>query len=435
MKIYLMELHRIFKRNILTPLFTLISFFCVIMLVGLSMSYYFATDVYKSSLEEGYGNKSFYKISWDIDTRQLLENLGAPEMVLKQRDAIIALDSADSFELHTSRVEQLSFLKTANVRYKDEWLSGYENGFTIPEISSTIALKSILADRYFWENPFVKLESGRVFNDEEYLLDTLAGNIVPVVLGHEYNEYYQIGDTMESLLLECETILLVVGFLERDSYFYDNNNRRWLLNRYIVTPYHDLTYTPVLEGEDTDYFYRGTYMSRLMNARIVCDTTNAQRAVERANSILAYYGLYDFKLFDESGGAQRGYVESVQISNFALTFTAILIIISSAALILAVFNKVYREIKSYSIYRLIGMSKRAIYLMSVFDTVITVIIANIFAFAFAYLMKSNFSTNIMDAPIMVVVFTIEVVVLAVSLLIIRYKIYNTDLSSVIRGKE
>jgi ABC-type antimicrobial peptide transport system permease subunit len=433
-----MELKRTLKKSTFTPLLTLISFFSVVMLIGLSMDHTIYTSEHTSTLQSVYAGRTFFKISWSIDTRQFFENLNTPEQALNIREARNALDNHELFELHTSVTQSIPFPRESNILYRNEFLAGYEIGQTLPDFVPLIEFKGVVADRYFWNHPFVNLEVGRAFTHDEYYLTALEDSIQPIVLGYEWNNLYGIGDKIEgSVFIDgVTTTFEVVGFLERDSHFRDNNNNLIMLNRYMIIPYLDLTYTPSFDEEEFDQFFQRTYSWNLVNARIVCDDKNASDVSAFVNHIFLEHELFDFELFDESDKAHMGMEISRQRTILALTITVIVTLISGVSLILSVFNKVYKEIKNYSIYRLLGMKKRTIYLMSVLDTAITVVVANVLAYSvFMYMQNIGIEHYMLKTQVLVVIFAVEFVVLSVSLLIVRRKIYNTDLSSVIRGKE
>ena len=67
-------------------------------------------------------------------------------------------------------------------------------------------------------------------------MDSPEGIVIPVILGHEYRDLYQVGDRIENAHMGTvkPLTLEVVGFLKEASFFYDNNAIRILLDRYMI---------------------------------------------------------------------------------------------------------------------------------------------------------------------------------------------------------
>lgn len=440
MRFYKMELRRLIANGKFISLFTMLGFIAVVMLIALSVNTYARLSEHSAILKQSYDERHYYKIGPSIEYGQYLENMRPIEMVIRARDTALSLDRSTNFEWHRNTfAPSASFKKDASVMIKDEWLRDYDRGFTAEDYPDGVTLKIISTDKYFWNNPFVKLESGRVFTADEYFIHSLQDNIIPVVLGHEYKEFYEINDIIKDYVLYEGTAgnayadLQVVGFLEEGSYFYDINHVTVPLNRYMIVPWQDVMFTPSTELEEA--FMRGVYMPRFDNSRIVCDANIAENVKAEAERIFVENGLFDYRLFDETSGIESDYRSNNQMTMILFTVTLIITLISTASLIMAVMNKVHREIKSYSIYRLLGVRLRSIYIMSVSETVLTVLLANILSLGLLSYLSISWNSFLLRGEVVAVIFVMQFAVLLTALLITRNKLYKTDLSSMIRGKE
>ena len=63
--IYKYEIMRILQKNRKIVLFNIIGFTSMVILIGLSMSYYIEKANYENIIEDSYGNRSFYKILYE----------------------------------------------------------------------------------------------------------------------------------------------------------------------------------------------------------------------------------------------------------------------------------------------------------------------------------------------------------------------------------
>ena len=110
------------------------------------------------------------------------------------------------------------------------FLYGYEAGD-----AQAGMLKSIQVSSGFFSQ-FELAVQGRDFSPQDYLYE--AGKTrIPVILGDAYHEYYALGDTFEGDYLFERFTFEVVGFLEKDAFFYAETGRELVsLARYAVLP-------------------------------------------------------------------------------------------------------------------------------------------------------------------------------------------------------
>ncbi len=403
----------------------------MIVLIGLSFSYLLERSEYEKTMKDSYGNKAFYKIVYDGDINDLFENVFEGDSILNVKSAFEQLVIQDDYQYSYSDVQGIFFVGESNIRYKEECELGYETGESVDDY---VALKAIYADKLFFEKNTLKLSSGTPFTEEDFYIESDENVSIPVILGSAYSGLYKIGDEISNANFWCEVpiTLVVQGFFEQDSYFYDNNNQKVLLNRYMTVPSIEVS-----EEFSDDYFLKGAYNGiKLMNARVICDEADENEVISKVNAILNENQLYDFYLFDESDGASRILESSKEFTFLGLLITAITLIVCTIMLILGVFSKLLKEIKNYSIYILLGFSKAKIFIFVILETLLIFIPSNIIGLIIFGLMKAkDFDEKILDPVILLTILISEIVVIIISEIIAVYKIYNTDLSSSVRQKE
>lgn len=87
-----------------------------------------------------------------------------------------------------------------------------------------------------------KVERGRCFYSEDYVVKTKLKEM-PVLLGYEYEEFYELGDQIKVNYIDYPVMLKVIGFLRKESYCpYENSTIS--LDRMIVMPFVDFLDTP-----------------------------------------------------------------------------------------------------------------------------------------------------------------------------------------------
>ena len=81
--IYKYEIMRILQKNRKIVLFNIIGFTSMVILIGLSMSYYIEKANYENIIEDSYGNRSFYKILYDGEIPDLFQKIYSTNAILK----------------------------------------------------------------------------------------------------------------------------------------------------------------------------------------------------------------------------------------------------------------------------------------------------------------------------------------------------------------
>lgn len=431
--IYVNEILRILLKNWKIILLNIIGFTSMVVLIGLSMSYYIDKANYRDTLEDSYGNRSFYKILYDGEIPDLYQKIYSTDAILNVKNAFDELSELSGFEFHYTDVQAVFFMDKTNVKYDEQFLDGYETGFA-DNNGEYAALKAIYADKLFFSDSNVVLAEGNPFTEKDYIFSN-SDTSVPVILGADYAQYYKTGDVIPNANFWDETniTLHVAGFLAEDSYFYDNNNEQVILNRYMIIPDVEVEN----RSECSESFFLGAYSgTKLMNARVVCNNGKEDQMISAVNQILNENELYDFYLFDESSGAKRILEKSKEFTWIGLLITVLSLVVCTAMLILGAFSRILQEVKNYSIYILIGFGKAKIFIFSVLEVLMIFIPANVISFCvFAKMYTSGFDMSIFHPSIVLTIALTELIVMLVSALITAYKIHSTDLSSVIRQKE
>lgn len=110
-----------------------------------------------------------------------------------------------------------------------------------------IPVRSLNIDRNTYSEFGLEIENGRPFNDGEF---THENNIMPIILGFEYSNIYNLGDVIEYASSNNEIKeAKVIGFLKENFYLLykiDYDDKFVKLDNAILTPYVDID---ILEGD------------------------------------------------------------------------------------------------------------------------------------------------------------------------------------------
>lgn len=135
-----------------------------------------------------------------------------------------------------------------NFRYKDEFRKDYgSNSFGVNDHIG-ISLKSVQIGKNAYD--FFSLENqvvnGKGFEKNDFLFNN---KIIPAMLGHEYSELINLGDTIKFNYLSKDISLKVIGFLKKDTSI-GINNKIHFLDRYIVIPSLEVYFEPENEADE-----------------------------------------------------------------------------------------------------------------------------------------------------------------------------------------
>ena len=262
---------------------------------------------------------------------------------------------------------------------------------------------------------------------------------MPVLLGSAYKNYYKIGDTLTNAHIATEEsiTLEIVGFFEENSYFYDNNNDKILLNRYMVVPSVETTYNYITETGDIDQFFKYAYDStKIMNARIICNEDDAENVVKRVNQIFMKNQLYELRLVDESSGAKKALEQSKDLAWSSLIICIFIILFSMIVYGIQMYYKILQNRRKYSVFLLNGITRKQIFLLTLTDTLSVFVLADILFVIFWTLNASRgFEGLGLTGWTFVVIPLMEVFILVAMGILGIKRIGRLDMSSVLRGNE
>lgn len=193
----------------------------------------------KDKMVEDYGEQQSYFIREALSDQIYYQYLEDEENIQKMKQFLYSLYNNDSFMFYTQIEHQ--GIQIAGDRVPDKFLMGYESGdheWSINEFEGEklYSTKALYVSEQFFNEYKIKISDGRMFTDTDYWYH--AGTTIPVLLGCDYKELYKIGDTFSGYSYMEEKITFeVVGFLEKDSFFYSCQERNFVAaNRYILVP-------------------------------------------------------------------------------------------------------------------------------------------------------------------------------------------------------
>lgn len=102
-----------------------------------------------------------------------------------------------------------------------------------------------------------KIEFGRYFEEHDFIYDFQGP--IPIILGNEYKNYYDLNDVIELNYLFMDFEFNVIGFFEKDTYI-TFKGTDILLDNYIVMPHFNVSSFPV--NQEYESFLQKYYVQK-----------------------------------------------------------------------------------------------------------------------------------------------------------------------------
>lgn len=183
-------------------------------------------------------------------------------------------------------VEVDEFKATEIFRY------GYEEQFESDEI------KQILLNYNSWHNNNLceKIIEGDDLKKSDFVQENYEE--IPVILGYEYRDYYNIGDTMDvTLSTDVFGHYKVIGIMNKDTSIWVNDNLVYL-DRYIIAPALTIQQEPC---DYSDLIYQGfLYMQKINGVVKLSDNYSFQEFMVDFERLRIKYNIFDINILNYS---------------------------------------------------------------------------------------------------------------------------------------
>lgn len=183
-------------------------------------------------------------------------------------------------------VEVDEFKATEIFRY------GYEEQFESDEI------KQILLNYNSWHNNNLceKIIEGDDLKKSDFVQENYEE--IPVILGYEYRDYYNIGDTMDvTLSTDVFGHYKVIGIMNKDTSIWVNDNLVYL-DRYIIAPALTIQQEPC---DYSDLIYQGfLYMQKINGVVKLSNNYSFQEFMVDFERLRIKYNIFDINILNYS---------------------------------------------------------------------------------------------------------------------------------------
>ncbi len=328
---------------------------CCVYLIGILISQGKDTKESIDDYQDTYGKKTYYYTNENIQDKIYYEYLAEENQTdIKHIENFLKkLQNEQEFSYVIISDQFLELEQNAS----EIFLYGYESGDSESSIyqwegKTYYYTKCLQVSEAFFQEYNVKISEGKGFNHEDYILK--KGQVIPILLGNSYKDFYQVGDTFSGEYLFKSFTWQVVGFVDEKTFFYNRaTNSFESCERYIIMP------AFVVEG--TDEFSKMLCISQL-RGEIISDIgyPNVER---RFMELLEEENLQNWNIFIQDPKASdvndlistySAMTKEVQQQfEFILVITVIFAVVSISSVLCGFIREKHQE---YGIKMLCGAS-------------------------------------------------------------------------------
>ncbi|PQP84340.1 ABC transporter [Paenibacillus sp. PCH8] len=256
---------------------------------------------------------------------------------------------------------------------KEKFTRDYEMGFVSEpyDINGEGPYKSIKAvqlNKQAVDMFSVSAVDGESFAENDYIGN--ADDRMPVLLGHEYKNFYNPGDTIKGQYLFKKFDLVVKGFLKPNSLIFSSNEPELYLDRYIVMPAQQFVSAP---QSKEDFSFQQKHYLQLINGSVFSASGDfiVNKKLEEAKERT---GFGDTRFLGASAIPFGFVLSALKENKFLLSVIGITIMLIVVLTMWIFFkNKFEDNLKAWSIHLISGAVPNQIFLYYVVEIGIVVL--------------------------------------------------------------
>lgn len=362
-------------------------------------SFSFSKIVNKQSVEfNNIYNKNFYKLSDTLYGEAETKFFSSENALEKLKTYYYELSTSKAFdylEIYNQPIEVESFLGDITFLYGYEY-GAYENKnpkriLTFSDGSSAYFCNAnaLWCGNNFFSTFNINVD-GKTYNKKDFTYD--KNNPIPLIMGADYKQYYQIGDTLKLLLPMDYREAIVIGFLQNDSSIW-YNNKFISLDRYIILPLqNDLTSYPNNTEEHSRQII--TYLMKI-NGTIVSETLSANDVQIYIDEICNRCGINPASLINGSTNYQIGKFRLTinEIEKIFSYIFGVLFIFTCVLLSILTWIKTKNNLKYYAILLTYRFTRNQINMIIVLEDLLFLLVPNLLSLVFGNMFYKTISTN------------------------------------------
>lgn len=202
----------------------------------------------------------------------------------------------------------------------------------------------------------LRTNEGQDFNDDNLTIDN-ATDCIPIILGSNYRDYFEIGDTIELTCGVHDFLCRVLGVLERETKIPKVNNmyqESELLDDFIVFPMGIRVKNESDISEDIEKYAYKDWETMAYGIIQINDEVKMNEVVYDIDEVSRKYGFEPIRIVGTSLGINIFRNESEITIKVMLILTIVMVIFSFYGLFVTFYDKVQSNGREYGIYLMNG---------------------------------------------------------------------------------
>lgn len=369
------ELILFYKRNLNICLFIYIQITIFMVLIGTFNSFLFDLDFANSDMKKRYADHAIYQmIDNYMDGKEFNKFVSQKDSLSKLKNFYNGLENAKSFRYITIADQHILL---SDQRIPDKFAYGYEDTTEVSTVNIDQQvykqIKSLQINFNGVKFFNLKTAEGKMWSSEDFVRQ----KTMPIILGASYHGYYKVGDHLHINYLEKDIDCIVIGFLEKNSKIYYQNNLEFYLDEYVALPMWNERMQPQNEAEER---YQMMNYFNMINGYLVTknnknDINEMLQELEGISAAASFDG-YSFIGYNPH---VRKYQDLSIVLQENRNLIRIILVISCILNVMLILLIAYLQYKSeryyYNVFLIQGAKKKFIIALKFFEIMILVLAA------------------------------------------------------------
>lgn len=135
--------------------------------------------------------------------------------------------------------------------------------------------------------------------EPEWEMIKASDKVIPIILGYDYSNIYNIGDKLKGKYYNQEVVFHVVGILEKNQMIYYQNNIEFYVDRYILVPYPYICDDLTDDNNQEVNIFKSVLYFAMINSDVVM-TNESENIHHILDQISIKSNFYNYTLLGES---------------------------------------------------------------------------------------------------------------------------------------
>lgn len=285
------------------------------------------------------------------------------------------------------------------------------------DIESFYCLQAVWLGLEVFEQFNIQIKKGSLFQQKDY--DYVYGEDSVILLGAEYEEFYQVGDTI-TLCFPFAAIdfnAKIIGILPRGSNI-DRGGRLINLDRRIIIPQYNMEEYP--SGEKDQRFQESLYLNK--NSGVIATKISANSVQDIINKYNSELDIFPNYYVTGTTNQQSAILKSTlsQIAGFTLQIVILFMVVTTVFTIIYIYMKINKSKRYFAILLINGFTMKELHVIIMLEIISIYLISLTIGMPIGALITLSFGITTFNSLLYIII----VLVLCLLTIVITSKKFN-----------